>query len=79
MGRYYHYALIHIPGKNYGQMQWQDDCGLVLLDAGQQTGTSVVLCSSLCLTSLICTNKMNDKFYHRKSMEADDEKLIIND
>ena len=33
----------------------------------------------ICLTSLICTNKMNDKFYHRKFMEADDDKLIIND
>ena len=33
----------------------------------------------ICLTSLICTNKMNDTFFHRKSMEADDVKLIIND
>ena len=33
-----------------------------------------------CLTSLICANKNNgNKFYHRKSMQAVDEKLIINE
>ena len=60
-------------------------CRRVLLDAVQYKNMfiSVTFIATLIrfiTTSLVCENKNNsDKLHHRKSMQAADEKLIINE